>query len=191
MRLKSFYAKTVTEAMQMVREILGEDAVIVATREEKGGKTVCVTAAIEPGFERGAFRDEYADSPNFEVGEDDYAQGGSSWLQYDGEDEEYAVTEEITEAMLKHGVPEDVLDHIISCATVIGLEQPSVALVAAIEHLYSFTPLPRKAAAKKPFILVTAGRRENTGRGQAGRARRDGRPESRRCYHRYRARWRD
>lgn len=140
----------------MVREILGEDAVIVATREEKGGKSVCVTAAIEPGFEKGAYFDEYADSPNFEVGADDYAQGGSGWLQYDGEDEEYAVTEEITEAMLKHGVPEDVLDHIISCATVIGLEQPSVALVAAIEHLYSFTPLPRKAAAKKPFILVGA-----------------------------------
>lgn len=153
MRLKSFYAKTVTEAMQMVRDMLGEDAIIVATREEKGGKAVCVTAAIEPGFENGAYRDEYARNPNFEIGEEEHEQAGSGWLQYDEEDEEYAVTEEITEAMLKHGVPEDVLDHIISCATVIGLEQPSVALVAAIEHLYSFTPLPRKAA-KKPFILV-------------------------------------
>ena len=47
MRLKSFYAKTTTEAMQMVRETLGEDAIIVATREEKGGKTVCITAAID------------------------------------------------------------------------------------------------------------------------------------------------
>mgnify|MGYP001985413329 FL=1 len=137
----------------MVREMLGEDAIIVATREEKGGKAVCVTAAIEPGFENGSYRDDYSDSPNFEIGEEEHHNAGSGWLQYDDEDEEYAVTEEITEAMLKHGVPEDVLDHIISCATVIGLEQPSVALVAAIEHLYSFTPLPR-AAAKRPFILV-------------------------------------
>ncbi len=137
----------------MVREMLGEDAIIVATREEKGGKAVCVTAAIEPGFENGSYRDDYSDSPNFEIGEEEHHDAGSGWLQYDDEDEEYAVTEEITEAMLKHGVPEDVLDHIISCATVIGLEQPSVALVAAIEHLYSFTPLPR-AAAKRPFILV-------------------------------------
>lgn len=149
MRLKSFYAKTVTEAMQMVRDMLGEDAIIVSTREEKGGKAVCVTAAIEPGFNR---RDFESGSPNFEIGGDDYGSQNDSWLQYDDEDEEYAVTEEITEAMLKHGVPEDVLDHVISCATVIGLEQPSVALVAAIEHLYSFTPLPRKAA-KKPFMF--------------------------------------
>lgn len=129
----------------MVRDILGEDAIIVSTREEKGGKGVCVTAAIEPGFERSG---KGSGSPNFEIGSAD--DGG--WLQYDDEDEEYAVTEEITEAMLKHGVPEDVLDHIISCATVIGLEQPSVALVAAVEHLYSFTPMPRKAA-KKPFMF--------------------------------------
>ena len=53
MRLKSFYAKTMTEAMQMVRETLGEDAIIVATREEKGGKAVRVTAAVEPAFELG------------------------------------------------------------------------------------------------------------------------------------------
>lgn len=153
MRLKSFYAKTVTEAMQMVRDMLGEDAIIVATREEKGGKAVCVTAAIEPGFENGSYRDHFADAPNFEIGEEEHRNAGSGWLQYDDEDEEYAVTEEITEAMLKHGVPEDVLDHIISCATVIGLEQPSVALVAALEHLYSFTPMPRKAA-RKPYILM-------------------------------------
>ena len=39
MRLKSFYAKTLTEAMHMIRETLGEDAVIVATREENGGRS--------------------------------------------------------------------------------------------------------------------------------------------------------
>ena len=45
MRLKSFTAKTMKEAMQMVRDELGENAVIVATREESGG--VRVTAALE------------------------------------------------------------------------------------------------------------------------------------------------
>lgn len=139
MRLKSFYANTVKEAMQMVRDTLGEDAIIVSTRDEDGGG-VCLTAAIEPGYER--------ESPNFEISDD----AGDGWLQYDDEDEEFAVTEEITEAMLKHSVPEDVLDHIISCATVIGLEQPSVALVAAMEQLYSFTPLSREHH-EKPFIL--------------------------------------
>ena len=134
MRLKSFYAKTVTEAMQMVRDMLGEDAIIVATREEKGGKAVCVTAAIEPGFENGAYRDEYARNPNFEIGEEEHEQAGSGWLQYDEEDEEYAVTEEITEAMLKHGVPEDVLDHIISCATTKPKSTSSAATSSSISR---------------------------------------------------------
>ena len=127
--------------MQMVRESLGEDAIIVATREEKGGKTVRVTAAIDPGY----------GSPAFEVGRSSDEDGG--WLQYDVEDEENAVTEEITEAMLRHGVPEDVMDHVISCATVIGLEQPGVALIAALEHLFGFTPLPQKTF-NKPIALI-------------------------------------
>ncbi len=125
----------------MVRETLGEDAVIVATREEKGGKSVRVTAAIDPGY----------GSPAFEVGPADDTDGG--WLQYDTEDEENAVTEEITEAMLRHGVPEDVMDQVISCATVIGLEQPGVALIAALEHLFNFMPLPQKSF-KKPIVLI-------------------------------------
>lgn len=153
MRLKSFYAKTMTEAMQMVRDTLGEDAIIVATREEKGGKAVRVTAAIDPsdynerGFEppRGA--------PAFETHGNRQAASASTWLQYDDEQDEAAVAEEITDAMLRHAVPEDVMDHILSCATVIGFEQPGVALIAAIEHLFSFTPLPAKAV-KRPMMFV-------------------------------------
>lgn len=137
MRLKSFYARTMTEAMQMVRDTLGEDAVIVATREEKGGKTVHVTAAMEPAFELG--------------------RGGapSDWLQYDAEEEENAIAEELTDAMLRHGATEDVMDQIISCATVIGMERPDAALTAAIEHLFAFRPLPRSAA-RKPVMAVGA-----------------------------------
>ena len=53
------------------------------------------------------------------------------------------MTERLTDVMLRHNVPEDVIDQIISCATVVGLEQPEVALIAALEHLYSFRPLTR------------------------------------------------
>lgn len=138
MRLKSFYAKTMTEAMQIVRDTLGEEAIIVATREEQGGKSVRVTAAVEPAF-------EVAPSSDPAEAED--------WLQYDDEDEEFAVAEEITEAMLRHSVPENVMDQIISCATVIGLEQPGIALIAAIEHLFHFRPLPTSTH-KKPIMMV-------------------------------------
>ncbi len=151
MRLKSFYAKTMTEAMQMVRDTLGEDAIIVATREERGGKGVRVTAAIEPGFQP---ESSSRSAPAFEVGQPAPRETErDDWLQYDDEDEEAAVTEEITEALLRHSCSEDVIDQIISCATVIGFEEPRAALVAALEHIFHFEPLPERAS-KKPLMMI-------------------------------------
>lgn len=141
MRLKSFYAKTVTEAMQMIRDTLGEDAIIVATREENGGKAVRVTAAIEEHDHHEPFEDyDREDSEN-------------GWLQYDSEEEDGGVSEILTEVLLKHSVPEEIIDQVISCATVVGLEQPHIALVAALEHLYVFRGLPQKTT-EKTYMLV-------------------------------------
>ncbi len=130
----------------MVRETLGEDAIIIATREERGGKAVRVTAAIEQ-------YDESARAPAFEISRDSVPADPEDWLQYDDEDIEATINEELTDAMLRHGVPEDVTDMILSCATVMGLEQPHIALIAALEHLYGFRPLPRKAC-RKPLMVV-------------------------------------
>lgn len=143
-----------TEAMQMVREALGEDAVIVATREEQGGKAVRVTAAIDPADydERGRRGD-----PAFETHGNRQAASAETWLQYDDEQDESAVAEEITDAMLRHAVPEDVMDSIISCATVVGFEQPSVALIASVEHLFNFTPLPARPQSKAMIFVGPPG----------------------------------
>lgn len=48
MQMKTFKARTMTEAVRRIREELGEDAVIVATRRLNDG-TVDVTAAVERG----------------------------------------------------------------------------------------------------------------------------------------------
>lgn len=125
-----------TEAMQMVREAMGEDAIIVATGEERGSKGVRVTAAIEPAFEIQSNTTERQD-----------------WLQYDDESERFAVAEQITDALLRHSVPEDVTDHIISCVTIMGIDEPGLALISAIEQLFNFRPLP-VSSLKKPVMMV-------------------------------------
>lgn len=142
MRLKSFYAKTTTEAMRMVRQTLGEDAVIVATREEKGG-SVCVTAAVD---RHDRFEDDYgAHSRERE------------WIYGDGEDEEGAILEQLTDVMLRHSVPEEITDQILSCATVVGLNRADASLVAALEHLFSFRPLSRKPGAPACMLVGPPG----------------------------------
>ena len=119
----------------MVREALGEDAIIVATREENGGRTVRVTAAVENDLE----------APEKPTSERD-------WL-YADDDDEMTVVEEITETMLRHAVPEDVLDQVVSCASVMGLDEPRDAMTGVLESLFSFMPLPSEAY-PLPLMLI-------------------------------------
>lgn len=135
-----------TEAMQMVRSALGEDAIIVATREENGGKSVRVTAAVE---KRDAPEGAARRAPHFEIGSAAAAgivAGEDDWLQYDEEDALGAVSEKLTDVMLRHGMTDEITDQVVSCAAVLGQEQPDIALTAALEHLFSFRPLSQKPA---------------------------------------------
>lgn len=142
MRLKSFTAKSMTEAMKMVRDTLGEDAIIVATREENGGKTVRVTAAIEKDLDASEREEERIAALDAE----------QEWLYADDEDQE-TVLEEITETMLRHAVSEEVLDQVVACANIMGLSEPRLTMINALEELYKFAPLPT-VRAKKPFMMV-------------------------------------
>lgn len=165
MRLKSFYAKTMTEAMKMVRDTLGDEAVIVATREEGGGKSVRVTAAIEQEDRYGDLDTMLDDMPrgrntgsrpvpNFEIDTVPATSETGGWLQYDEEDEEGAVVEQLTDIMLRHSVSDEITDQVISCATVLGMPRADEALTAAIEHLFSFRPLPQKSMGGTAWMMV-------------------------------------
>lgn len=139
MRLKSFTANTMKEAMQMIRETLGENAIIVATGEENGGKTVRVTAAID--------KDTEATMPKSSP-----VYTSDDW-QYDDDDDEATVVEEITEVMLRHAVPDEVLDQVVASANIMGLTETRNALYTALQNLFTFKPLPMKTYGK-PLILV-------------------------------------
>ncbi len=136
MRLKTFRAKNMTEALQMIRDTLGDDAIIVASNEERSGD-VRVTAAIEPAFELNR----------------EGAAGKNDWLQYDQEQEDDVVAEQVTDIMIRHSVPEDVMDNILSCVSVLGFDNPVQALSAALEELYSFSPIPITPHSK-PLMMV-------------------------------------
>ncbi|PZQ44353.1 MAG: GTPase [Micavibrio aeruginosavorus] len=140
MRLKSFTASTMKEALQMIREALGEDAIIVSTQELQGGKSVRVTAAID--------KDTEATMPR--PLEDDPSQ--DDW-QYMNDDDEATVVEEITEVMLRHAVPDEVLDQVVSMVNIMGLTESRNALFAALQNLFEFKPLPQKTYGK-PLMLV-------------------------------------
>lgn len=118
MRLKSFFGINMTEAMRNVREALGDDAIIIATRDdEKGG--VRVTAAIdEPlSFE------EKAAVPVTEEPLDDVADDA---------------LEIISEALLNHKVPHALAEKLMASATQYANEDPVVSLGAALDIHFTF-----------------------------------------------------
>lgn len=124
----------------MVRETLGEDAIIIATREDKnavGGTMVHLTAAID--------KDTFS--------EDETTDSASEDWMYEDDDNEAVVVEEITETMLRHGVPDEILDQVVSCAAVMDVDGPAPAITAALESIFKFSPLPNSPT-KTPIMMM-------------------------------------
>ncbi|MBP2298908.1 GTPase [Azospirillum picis] len=136
MRLKSFHAKTMSDAMRMVRQSLGDDAIIVATREEEGGG-VRVTAAVE--------EDELPAAP---------ARGGRGRAAPVPAEPDIDVGEVVADALQRHGVPAALAEQLIDAASGLDTEDPRLALGSALDSVFTFKPLPDGRTAVKPMALV-------------------------------------
>ncbi|HYC03573.1 MAG TPA: GTPase [Azospirillaceae bacterium] len=134
MRLKSFHSPTMAEAMRQVREVLGDDAIIVATREEEG-VGVRVTAAVEED-------DGYSASP---------APRGALFSHAEpvGPD----VLDMVSEALLRHGVPAELNQRLIDTLDDFDARDAQMALGAALDAVLSFQPLA-EARFSRPVMLV-------------------------------------
>jgi len=136
MRLKSFTAKTAAEAMAEVRKALGDNAIIVATREEGG--EVRVTAALDdsplpPPAPPAATPDYFYDEPV--------------------DPECTDAIDQVVAALEHHSVPRALIDHLTDTLQAFDLEQPILALGAALDATFSFQPLP-EGKAERPIMLV-------------------------------------
>ena len=119
------------EAMQLIRQELGDDAIIVSTQRAAGGKGVRITAALEPT-------------------DTDELPGG--WL----DDEQPAgpqVADLVRDALVDHSLPPRLVEALSAYARSSGLDDPQAACAAALEHHFVFAPLPDHGA-PRPFLLV-------------------------------------
>jgi flagellar biosynthesis protein FlhF len=126
MHLKTFTADSLPEAMQQVREYLGEDAVILSTENDPDGAGVRVTAALEDG-----------EAPE---------------SLFDGE-ESLEAFNLVNEALDYHRVPLALMDSLLSTVGKYSGLQPRDALAKAIDAELSFAPLPRQATGY-PLMLI-------------------------------------
>lgn len=130
MRLRTFQAPNMTVAMQMVRESLGMEAIIVSTHESGRGRGVTVTAAVEDddGLELEAIG-ENTDEGN-RAGEDD----------------------EVLEQILSfHGVPEGTTRRLLRFAKGIPSEDVTEVLGGAIDSHFTFSSVFDQPG---PWVLI-------------------------------------
>ncbi len=114
MRLKTYTAATLFEAMGLVRDRLGDEAVILATQEVEGGFKVTAALDDDPGFEQ----------------EGGSGLIGAEWMS------------ELAERLEAHRVPLGLGDRLLSAAGLVPAAGPAAMLANALETVFDFAPLP-------------------------------------------------
>ena len=124
MRLKTLQARTMVEAMKLVRDELGEDAIIVST-SESGRDGVRITAAVETPEPDLDFRDAATDG---------------------------SLIERIADALDNHRVPRPLADKIVGIASELGTTDLLQTLAGALDLMFEFKPLAH-AAIPHPVLV--------------------------------------
>ncbi len=152
MRLKTYVANNMSEAMRQVTRDLGSDAVIVSNRKTPEGM-VKLTAALDTTMVDNAWDVELeqenktsqtADTSPFE---DDF----------EGEEDTQALIDEVTSTLLRHNVSAKVTDKILGHLEQSGQHNTLYALADALDNVFEFDGAPTKLTAKPLMVVGTPG----------------------------------
>lgn len=138
MKLKTYTAGTTAEAMNMVRNELGDDAAIVSIQRADDGAGVHVVATLE-----GA---SLFDTP---------ATGAQSTGRdcADASPARVDIYETVCRALEHHGAPGPVTERLAHAAAASGAANPWAALSEAMDAEFTFTPVPSLRDAR-PVMLI-------------------------------------
>lgn len=126
MRLKTYHAASLPEAIELAREELGPDAVILSSQPSELGGGIRLTAALDPS------------APEHPA--DVLDNGG-------------AAIDEVATALGFHGVPPALSQRLIAAAAARPANDGEGALAAAVGNVFRFEA-KAIAAAKTPVLLV-------------------------------------
>ena len=138
MRLKTFTAANMAEAMAKIRETMGADAIIVSQTRNRPGTRVTVTAAIEPDRVMAPAR-----STN---------PAGSHPAPVETQSQEAVSVKAIEKTLAYHRVPTKLAGHLVRLAGNLEVENNVAALAGAFDTLFRFAPLP--SPPPRPIMLV-------------------------------------
>ena len=135
MRLRTFTAPTIADAMQRVRDELGPDAVILSTQRLGRGGGVKVTAGIE----------------TVESSSAGLAQGARTAIE---------AIDAVGAALEFHGLPLPIADRLLAAAADLPADDAALALAGALDARFGFAPIvggpgfADSSVALRPVMLV-------------------------------------
>ncbi len=131
MRLRTYTAPTMPEAMALVRQDMGTDAIIVSTRVDDDDQLCWVSAAIE---EDDAFIEGLVDETEPPMAPDTRRQF-------------------LRQVLTAHGLPAPVLEQLLRDTDLVSEGDPVLALAAAIDLGIAFKPVDVQAQ-YRPLLLA-------------------------------------
>jgi len=139
------------DALKQVKDALGDDAIIVSTKEEASG-WVRITAAVEqlaPSPEAVFREDAPAAVPPQKAGKP-VSEPPPAAHAYDPDE----IIEIITDTMLKHRVPAAISEKIITAAALDGSGDPVKALAKGLARTFTFAAPQKPDAPRRAVILA-------------------------------------
>lgn len=135
MRMKTYTAPTMSEALDQLRRELGEDALLVSTQRLGAGAGVRITAAVE----------------------DDDIEPEIERLSADGESEprETSFFKKIRTILESHGTPDELTEKILRQLREPGKGGELVALAKALDTVFAFHQLPEHIKGQA-FMMIGA-----------------------------------
>lgn len=131
MKIKTYIAPTMSEAMDLIRRELGENAIIVSTQRLGAGGGVRLTAAIED--------DVFKESEDF---------------LFDEEEPESELCETVRKTLEYHALPPSLIERILMYVQESKKKDALVAFASALDTVFLFHPLPDEKGCA--YMLVGA-----------------------------------
>ncbi len=143
MRLKCYSAPSMAEAMALIRQELGDEAIIVSTQRAAGDGAIRITAAVE---EPGVDTDLQSALDDGDEGDARAAVGASRRF-------EDPRSMEVRAALDYHGVPNGLAGRVLNHVRAVEGGDALDACMQALDTLFAFAPLPERKS-PRPFMLV-------------------------------------
>ena len=138
MRLRSYTAASMAQAMEQIRQELGDDAIIISSQLEPDRKSVLVTAALDAPDEITCFSralDEPAHDPDL------------SSLAF---------------VLSDHGIPAGIMDELMDASWDAGTAKAELALAAALDLRFRFSPLCHEKTIRPTMLVGPPGAGKST-----------------------------